>query len=52
MPNSFSRFLNDEELKKVRDLYLQALEEVEQNEAEESQEKPAGSGTPQTSTEV
>ncbi len=52
MPNSFSRFLNDEELQKVRDLYLEALQEVEEDEAEEPPEKPAGSGTAQTATEV
>ncbi|WP_327173973.1 hypothetical protein OG599_00980 [Streptomyces sp. NBC_01335] len=54
MPNSFSRFLNDEELNKVRDLYLKALQEVEQAEAEveEPQEKPADSGNAQTTNEV
>lgn len=58
MPNSFSRFLNDEELNKVRDLYLKALQEVEEAEAnaeadaEEPQQKPADSGTGQTTTEI
>ncbi|WP_202237858.1 hypothetical protein [Actinacidiphila reveromycinica] len=52
MPNSFSRFLNDEELNKVRDLYLKALQDVEELEAEDPEEKPADPGTGQTSTEL
>ncbi|WP_168220691.1 hypothetical protein [Streptomyces sp. RFCAC02] len=55
MPNSFSRFLNDEELKKVRELYLASLQEAEQDKSEdqqEKQEKQAGSGSAETTTEV
>jgi hypothetical protein len=35
MPNSFSRFLSDEELQKVRELYLQSLQEAEQESGAE-----------------
>ncbi|MFE9636303.1 hypothetical protein [Streptomyces sp. NPDC006463] len=52
MPNSFSRFLNDEELKKVRELYLKSLQEAEHGEADEQQERQAGSGAAETTTEV
>lgn len=52
MPNSFSRFLNDEELKKVRELYLKSLQEAEQGEADEQHEEQTGSGAAETTTEV
>ena len=41
MPSSFSRFLNDEELQKVRELYQASLEE--------STEEDTGTATDKTS---
>lgn len=35
MPNSFSRFLSNEELQKVRELYLQSLQDAEQESGAE-----------------
>jgi hypothetical protein len=51
MPNSFSRFLNDEELQKVRELYLQSLQDAEQEHGtgaadEIPGEDPVASGGP------
>ena len=36
MPSSFSRFLSEEELEQVRDLYLESLKALEAAEAEET----------------
>lgn len=41
MPNSFSRFLSDEDLAKVREEYLEALAEVE-SDADPHADSPHG----------
>lgn len=43
MPNSFSRFLSNEELQKVRELYLQSLQDAEQESGAE--QGPPAMGT-------
>jgi hypothetical protein len=44
MPNSFSRFLSDEELRKVRQQYLEELRRAEQAEGDD--QEGAGEATP------
>jgi hypothetical protein len=46
MPSSFSRFLSDEELQRVRQLYLESLEKdaAEREAATVAGEPQAGSG--------
>jgi hypothetical protein len=47
MPSSFSRFLSDDELRKVRELYLESLEQEgmtpESEETEPAQQEEAAS---------
>lgn len=45
MPNSFSRFLSDEDLAKVREQYLEALAEVE-SEVDPHADSPHGQPRP------
>jgi hypothetical protein len=50
VPNSFSRFLNEEEIAQVKELYLASLAELDadlgppQAEPEPAQPKPTGDG--------
>lgn len=46
MPNSFSRFLNEEELKRVRELYLKSLQDAEQGA------EPTDPGSTETTAET
>lgn len=41
MPSSFSRFLSDQELERVRQLYLESLEGPEEGAAAPAAEAPA-----------
>ena len=45
MPNSFSRFLSDEDLTEVREQYLEALAEVE-SDADTHADSPHGQPRP------
>ncbi|SFJ03048.1 hypothetical protein SAMN05216275_10681 [Streptosporangium canum] len=50
MPSSFSRFLDDEELQKVRELYLQSLEDDGETPEGESPEPANTPAAPQPGT--
>lgn len=43
MPSSFSRFLSEEEMQRVRELHLQSLQDAELDEQSDDESDPAES---------